>query len=187
MFGQSKTERIKKSAISASELAQRLAQDKRFRKKLLSAIEHGAAARRRTRRGLGFAAAVRRLAKDQALLAELSRSRDDLRQAYRRLEAKRRSHKLRNLTLVAGLASLAAVPQVRERIASLVAGIRSNQRVADVAARVGSKGSGQSSSQPRSLEDLSREELYARAQEADIPGRSEMSKEQLIDSLRAKS
>jgi hypothetical protein len=39
---------------------------------------------------------------------------------------------------------------------------------------------------PRSLEDLTKEQLYARAQEAEIPGRSEMSKEELIDALRVK-
>ena len=34
------------------------------------------------------------------------------------------------------------------------------------------------------LESLTKEELYERAKAADIPGRSEMSKEQLIDALR---
>jgi hypothetical protein len=34
---------------------------------------------------------------------------------------------------------------------------------------------------------LRKEELYARAQETDIPGRSEMSKEQLVEALRARS
>jgi DNA end-binding protein Ku len=33
------------------------------------------------------------------------------------------------------------------------------------------------------LDDMSREELYARAQEQNVPGRSSMSKEQLVDSL----
>ena len=34
------------------------------------------------------------------------------------------------------------------------------------------------------LEDLTKEELYHRAQDADIPGRSEMSKDELIAALR---
>jgi DNA end-binding protein Ku len=34
------------------------------------------------------------------------------------------------------------------------------------------------------LEDLSREELYERAQDADVPGRSKMSKDELADALR---
>ena len=41
--------------------------------------------------------------------------------------------------------------------------------------------------QPSSLEDLTKEELYQRAQEADIPGRSEMSKDELIAALRSAS
>jgi hypothetical protein len=40
---------------------------------------------------------------------------------------------------------------------------------------------------PRTLEDLTKEQLYTRAQQAEIPRRSEMSKEELIDALRAKS
>ena len=46
---------------------------------------------------------------------------------------------------------------------------------------------GGSRTRPRGLEDLTKEELYVRAQEADIPGRSEMSKEQLVAALRARS
>jgi hypothetical protein len=38
--------------------------------------------------------------------------------------------------------------------------------------------------QPSRLEDLTRDELYARAQEAEIPGRSEMSKDELVKALR---
>jgi Rho termination factor-like protein len=34
------------------------------------------------------------------------------------------------------------------------------------------------------LEDLTKDELYERAREADIEGRSEMTKEELIDALR---
>ena len=37
------------------------------------------------------------------------------------------------------------------------------------------------------LEDMTKEQLYERAQAADIPGRSEMSKEQLVDALRPMS
>jgi DNA end-binding protein Ku len=35
------------------------------------------------------------------------------------------------------------------------------------------------------LQDLTRDELYERAQKADIPGRSEMTKDELIKALRA--
>jgi hypothetical protein len=40
---------------------------------------------------------------------------------------------------------------------------------------------------PRNLEDLTKDELYQRAQAAEIPGRSEKSKEQLVAALRAQS
>ena len=39
----------------------------------------------------------------------------------------------------------------------------------------------------RPLEDLTKEELYERAKAAAVPGRSTMSKEQLIEALRASS
>jgi hypothetical protein len=39
---------------------------------------------------------------------------------------------------------------------------------------------------PGSLEELTRDELYARAQEAEIPGRSEMSKDELVEALRTR-
>ena len=35
----------------------------------------------------------------------------------------------------------------------------------------------------RGLDDMSREELYEQAQERDVPGRSSMSKEELVDAL----
>src|SRR5437764_15413371 len=110
MFGRGKTDRIKKHAVSASELALQLAQDKRFRKRLLSAIKHSSEAGRRTRRGLGLGLtdSLRKFASDQALQAELRSARNDLQRAYGRLEAKRRRHGLRKFTLLAGLASLAA-------------------------------------------------------------------------------
>jgi hypothetical protein len=174
MFRRSRTDKVKETAAGASELAMRLAQDKKFRKRLLSAIKHSSKAGRRTRRGLGVIGAARRFAGDRTLHAELRRARKDLKQAYGRLEAKRRTHKLRRFTLLAGLASLAAFPQLRQRVA------------AAIASRARSSGSSDSS-RPRALDDLTREELYARAQEADIPGRSEMSKQQLVDALRSKS
>ena len=122
MLRRSKTEKLKGSALGASELALQLAQDKKFRKRLLSAVEHSTKARRRARRpSRGFADAARRLAADQALHAELKDARSALQQAYARLNAKRRNHRVRRITVVAGLASLAAVPQIRERISALTA------------------------------------------------------------------
>jgi hypothetical protein len=179
MGRRSRIERMKKEAGSASALAVKLAQDRKFRERLLSAIEHGYEASRQARRGLGLGGAVRRLATDQALLREVRSARSDLEQAYARLEAKRRSHKLRNLLALTALASIAGVPQLRERLAAVIA--KASRRATRLAA------SDDSPTRPHSIEDSTREELYARAQEADIPGRSEMSKEQLVEALRARS
>ena len=65
--------------------------------------------------------------------------------------------------MLAGVASAAAVPVVRKRLARA------------------------SASAPTKLEDMTKDELDARAQAEEIPGRSTMSKEQLVDALRAKS
>jgi hypothetical protein len=187
VFRRSKTDTIKESVVSASELATQLAQDKKFRKRLLSAIEHGSEAGRRTRRGLGATGAIRRLATDERLLTELKRARDDLQRAYARAEKTRRSHKLRKFTLFAALASIAAVPQLRDRVTAALGKARYRQPIVDLAKQNLGSESDRRQSPPNSLEDLTKEQLYARAQAADIPGRSEMSKEELISALRARS
>ena len=183
MFGRGRTKRFKKSAVDASELARQLAQDAKFRKRLISAVGHGAKASTRTRGELGRVGAIRRLANNQALLKELRGARDDLQRANRRIQAKRRSHRLRNAALLGGLASLAAVPQLRERVVNAVSNETARRDAMDrvrnlVRDHVPAGG------QPSRLEDLTRDELYARAQEAEIPGRSEMSKDELVKALR---
>ena len=188
MLRRSKTEKLKEHALGASELALQLAQDKKFRKRLLSAVEHGTKAQRRARRpSRGFADAARRLAADQALRAELKDARSDLQQAYTRLDAKRRSHRRRRITVVAGLASLAAVPQVRERVSALTAAAGKNRKNLQEGLASRAKDLGGVDGRMHSLDDLTKEELYARAQEANIPGRSEMSKDELIAALRSRS
>jgi len=177
VFTRGRTDRIKENVISASELARKLAQDEKFRKRLISAVEHGAEARRRARGGLGVRGAVRGLANDEQLLAELKAARADLQRAYKRGEAKTRTHRLRKLLVFAALASVAAVPRLRERLMAILGkAMDHRQPVSDF----GHRNVGR-----RSLEDLTKEELYARAQEADIPGRSEMSKEELVSALHA--
>ncbi|TML43704.1 MAG: hypothetical protein E6G19_11350 [Actinobacteria bacterium] len=57
----------------------------------------------------------------------------------------------------------------------------------DISSRLRLTDSGSDASRAAALEGLTREELYARAQEADIPGRSEMSKQELVEALRVKS
>lgn len=189
MVRRSKIERMKKDAGSASALALQLAQDRKFRERVLSAIEHGYEAGRRAQRGLGLGGAVRRLATDQTLLREVRSARSDLEQAYARLEAKRRSHKLRNLLALTALASIAGVPQFRERLAAVMAKASKHLQPLTERGKPAARPTASDDAPKRlhSIEDLTREELYARAQEADIPGRSEMSKEQLVEALRARS
>ncbi len=91
MLGRSKKATVKEKVASAYALALQLAQDKKFRNRLLSAIEHGYAAGQRARRGLGWRGTVAGLAADETLLKELRRARKDLEHAYGRLEAKRRT------------------------------------------------------------------------------------------------
>jgi hypothetical protein len=188
MPGRSRKETVKANAASACALALQLAQDRKFRNWLLSAIYHASAAGQRTRRGLGLRGTVAGLAADQTLLRELKSARRDLEQAYGRLEEKRRAHKLRNLLILAVLASVAGVPQLRARLAAVFANASKVCQRLPVVRNSGTRSpSDDSRARPRRLEDLTKEELYARAQETDIPGRSEMSKEQLVEALRARS
>lgn len=175
--------------VRVAELGLQIAQDKRFGRRLFSGIDHSREAWHRARQTGGFAGPARQLAADQALHAELRNARRDLAKAYARVEAKRGSRRvitsLAGLTSLAGVASLAAVPQVRDRVSALIAGAsRGGRQLHDLAI---SNGFVQSEPRPNTLEDLTKEKLYARAQEAGIPGRSEMSKEELIEALRAKS
>jgi DNA end-binding protein Ku len=48
---------------------------------------------------------------------------------------------------------------------------------------IGGRGRGGNGGSPEDLEQLSRDELYRRAQDADVPGRSSMSKEELVGAL----
>ncbi len=187
MFRRRKTDKLKEGALSASALAVQLAQDPKFRKRLTSALEHSSKAGRRTRRERGLGGAARRFASDQALHAELRSARKDLQRAYARLEAKRRGTRRRKLFLVAAAGSLAAVPRVRETVKGAVTKApQGAAAVRDAASDLGSHVPGVEPPRPSSLDDLSRDELYARAQEANIPGRSDMSKEQLIAALRSR-
>jgi len=186
MLGRGRSAKLRKNAIDASELARQLAQDRKFRKRLSSAIGHGVKARRRARREVGLANTIRRMATDERLLRELRSARDDLQKANRRVRRRRRSHKLRNAALVGSVAGLAAVPQVRQKVTGVFSdeSVRRDamDRLKNLRTSYGAGGVGQ----PATLEDLSRDELYTRAQEAEIPGRSEMSKDELVEALRAR-
>jgi hypothetical protein len=187
MLGRSRSAKLRKNAIDASELARQLAQDRKFRKRLSSAIGHGVKARRRARREVGLANTIRRLATDERMLRELRSARDDLQQANRRIRRRRRSHKLRNAVLIGSLAGLAAVPQLRQRITAAVPDEKTRRDAMDRLKNLrGAYGPDRGPDRVGSLEDLTREELYARAQEAEIPGRSEMSKDELVEALRSR-
>lgn len=169
MFRRSKMEAVKGRAVDASAVAFQLAQDKKFRKQVISAASHGSAAARRTRRSLGVVGALTRLATDQKLANELKNARADLQRAYGRLGARKprkRSHKLRNSVMLVAAASVAGVPKIRKAVISAFKMGRTS---------------------PRSLDDLTKEELYERAQQADIPGREGMTKDELVAALRRQS
>jgi DNA end-binding protein Ku len=179
MFRRSKIDRVKGHAATASDVALQLAQDKKFRKQLLSAAAHSSAAARRTRGGFGLLSALTRLATDERLANELKSARADLQNAYGRLETKKHGHKLRNAVLVVAAASAAGVPKVRATLMSaFTKGAAQRDRLTNAV------GGNNSTARPHSLDDLTKEELYQRAQEADIAGRSDMTKDQLVAALR---
>ncbi len=120
MFRRSRTTVLKEKAATGKDLAVALAQDKKFRKQLLSAIGHGAVARRRAASRIGFVAAVSRLSADQKLRRELRQMTENLQRAVTRAE-KKRSHRLRNSVIIIGLGgAVAAVPQSRRWLSRLV-------------------------------------------------------------------
>jgi uncharacterized membrane protein len=112
MFGQSRTAAMKEQASAASELAAMLARDKKFRRQVSGAAQHGVRAKSRATKSIGMLAVARRLATDAELRAEVQQMTDDVRAAWARLDAKRnKHHSLRNTLLViagagAGLVAL---------------------------------------------------------------------------------
>jgi uncharacterized membrane protein len=109
MFGQSKTDTVKDRAAAARELAAVLARDKRLRKQLIGAVQHGSRARRRARKQIGVVGIAARLATDAELRAEVQQMTRDLQAVLSRLQAKRpQSHRLRNTLLLVGVGGAAA-------------------------------------------------------------------------------
>jgi uncharacterized membrane protein len=121
-----KTQALKDNASSAAELATSLAKDKKFRKQVLSAVGHGTIAKRRASKRIGFVAAVARLGADPKIKSELRMMTKSLGNAWGRVE-KKRSHKLRNTLLVAGIGgAAAAVASQRKRLTGIVGGSSSS-------------------------------------------------------------
>jgi uncharacterized membrane protein len=116
MFGRTKTQAVKDHAATSKEFALALSRDKKFRKQLLSAIGHGAKAKRRAAKRVGFLAAATRLANDKQLRHELRTMTKNLEHAWSRVEHKQhRSHKLRNTMLVLGGGAAAAATALKLR------------------------------------------------------------------------
>jgi uncharacterized membrane protein len=139
MLKTSKAQALKENASTQMDLAVKLAQDRKFRKQLLSAIGHGAMARRRAARRVGFAAAVGRLSADPKLRRELQQMTKSLQKAFGRVE-KKRSHKLRNTLIVVGaggVAVAAAMPGSRRRLTGLLSKGGTTPRTIDEAIEVG--------------------------------------------------
>jgi len=121
MFGRSKKQAAMDHAATTKDFAVALARDKKFRKQLVSALGHGAKAKRRARSRVGMTAAATRLATDRQLRSELQRMASDLQSAWTRVEAKKQSHKLRNtvLVLAGGAAATAGAVKFKDRLTRL--------------------------------------------------------------------
>src|SRR5262249_52882068 len=104
-----------RSASEASNFAASLAKDKKFRRELLSAINHATIARRRAKRKTGVVAVARGMSHDPKLRRELDKMMNSLDKAWSRLE-KKRSHKVRNTLLVLGGVGGVAVVVLKTRM-----------------------------------------------------------------------
>lgn len=110
---------VREQVTAASELASRLARDKKFRKHVMAAAKHASRARQRAVRQTSLVSRVAHLATDAELRAEVQQMTGDLQAAWERMETKRtRSHGLRNTLLLAGLGGGVALV-LRKRGASM--------------------------------------------------------------------
>ena len=69
-----------------------------------------------------------------------------------------------------------------ERVPDLMEALRASLRATDGRTGSARRGGGRGR---KGLPELSKDELYERAKKADIPGRADMSKEELIEALEA--
>jgi uncharacterized membrane protein len=129
---------VKERAESGRALALELARDRKFRRQLLAAVRHSAAARQRARRRFGVLGTARTLAGDRKLRNELRAAATNMQRAWKRGE-KKRSHKLRNTIIVVGAGgatAVAAVPQARRwvthRVGTVTGGARTISESIDV-------------------------------------------------------
>jgi uncharacterized membrane protein len=140
MLRRTRTKTMLDTAASGKDLAVALSRDKKFRKQLLSALGHGAVARRRARRKIGLTAVATRLASDKQLGRELSTMSKNLQGAWGRVE-KKRSHRMRTtLLVIGGGATAVGLVQsrgwIRDRVSGLGGGNSSGARTIDEAIEV---------------------------------------------------
>ena len=138
MFGRNGSS-VTDRAVEAGGVASDLAQDKKFRDKLLAAMGHATTAQQRARRLMMFAT-VARMAGDSQLRAELRQAARDLQAAWDRAH-RNRSHRLRKTMLVVaggGAVAAVAIPQSRRWLLERVGlGGSHEPRVIDAALEVG--------------------------------------------------
>jgi len=140
MLRRTYTQALLANAASAKELAIALSSDKKFRKQLLSALGHGAVARRRAKRKIGLTALASRMAADKQLRRELSKMSKNLQGAWGRVE-RRRSHRVRTTLFVLGGAAAAvgfvqSRGWIRDRASGLAGRTGSGPRTIDEAIEV---------------------------------------------------
>ena len=129
---------VREKAVEAGTVVSDLAQDQKFREKLLAAIGHATTAQQRARRLKLFASAAR-IATDAQLRQELRQATRDVQAAWARAQNKR-SHRLRNTFLIGvsgGAVAALTIPQSRKWLMSRAGlGGRATPRVIDTALEV---------------------------------------------------
>ena len=118
-------DQVVEAATAVVPFAGRMADDKKFRHRVMAALEHAEAARRRALPATGMAATVARLSTDDELQRHLRDMREALDKAQKRVRRKKQSHRLRNTLIVVGGtgAAIAAVPVLRHRFSSNGTGV----------------------------------------------------------------
>ena len=124
MFGRNgKSQAVMDAAGELTSYGGDVLEDKKARRRLVTAVTAGLAARQRAKRQTGVAGLLRRLAEDPAFRANAVTMLASLQEARQRVE-RRRSHKARNVLLLLGGAGAAtavvAVPAVRARVLGLL-------------------------------------------------------------------
>jgi hypothetical protein len=171
----------KATAQNAARLALRLASNRRFRDSVVAAIRHSGETRPREQRWLATIRSLAVLAADHALQRQLRAGRVEIGRADLLARARKRRRLLRKFAILAALGSILAMPTLGKRLSRLA-----SKKTADPHPRASLEDDTPRASRVQSLEELTRDELYARAQAAEIPGRSEMTKAELVAALRAR-